>query len=156
VSPQATTSTTQHRLAIDLRAGFILGGTSAGANFTAGIAHLARDENLSPPLTGLAFLAGNVCHPDVRPAEYEDRILSVDEINDAPGLTRKSIDFFAGKSHSPSLQAHRSSPQLTAYCTRQIRGAAIRSAVLAPSFRITRKSYGESVLRHLRLGSEAG
>jgi hypothetical protein len=43
------------------------------------------------------FLAGSFCHPDVRPAKYLDRILSVDEINDAPGLTRKSIDYFAGR-----------------------------------------------------------
>lgn len=59
---------------------------------------MAVREGLSPPLTGLLFLAGSFCHPDVRPAEYRNRILSVDEINDAPGLTRKSIDYFAGKS----------------------------------------------------------
>lgn len=61
-----------------------------------GIAHLAVQEKLSPSLTGLLFLAGSFCHPDARPAQYKDRILSVDEINDAPGLTRKSIDYFAG------------------------------------------------------------
>lgn len=78
----------------------MLGGTSAGANFTAGIAHLARVEGLTPRLTprltGMVFLAGSFCHPDARPAKYLNRILSVDEINDAPGLTRKSIDYFAG------------------------------------------------------------
>lgn len=91
-------------LKTDLSKGFILGGTSAGANFTAGIAHKARLEGLAPRLTGLVFLAGSFCHPDARPAKYLDRILSVDEINDAPGLTRKSIDYFAGKS-KPSSQA---------------------------------------------------
>ncbi len=45
-------------------------------------------------------MASSFCHPDVRPAKYKDRILSVDEINDAPGLTRKSIDYFAGISPS--------------------------------------------------------
>lgn len=54
-----------------------------------------------PSLTGLLFLAGSFCHPDVRPAVYRDRILSVDEINDAPGLTRKSIDYFAAKYGAP-------------------------------------------------------
>lgn len=44
------------------------------------------------------FLAGSYCHPDARPTKYLDRILSVDEINDAPGLTRKSIDYVAGES----------------------------------------------------------
>ncbi|CAG8010908.1 unnamed protein product [Penicillium olsonii] len=89
------------QLPVDLQRGFLLGGTSAGANFTAGIAHLAVREGLSPPLTGLLFLAGSFCHPDARPAKYRDRILSVDEINDAPGLTRKSIDYFAAKYGAP-------------------------------------------------------
>jgi acetyl esterase/lipase len=83
-------------LKTDLARGFVLGGTSAGANFTAGIAHLAKLEGLSPRLTGIVFLAGSFCHPDARPEKYRDRILSVDEINDAPGLTRKSIAYFAG------------------------------------------------------------
>ncbi|KAH6885308.1 Alpha/Beta hydrolase protein [Thelonectria olida] len=91
----------QTKLNADLSKGFILGGTSAGANFTAGIAHLARDEGLTPKLTGLVFLAGSFCHPDARPEKYLGRVLSVDEINDAPGLTRKSIDYFAGKYGAP-------------------------------------------------------
>ncbi|KAF5564954.1 AB hydrolase superfamily [Fusarium phyllophilum] len=91
----------QRKLNTDLSKGFILGGTSAGANFTAGISHLARDEGLSPRITGVVFLAGSFCHPDVRPKKYLDRILSVDEINDAPGLTRKSIDYFAGLYGAP-------------------------------------------------------
>ncbi|KAJ5347071.1 uncharacterized protein N7506_000324 [Penicillium brevicompactum] len=89
------------QLPINLQQGFLLGGTSAGANFTAGISHLAVREGLYPPLTGLLFLAGSFCHPDARPAKYQDRILSVDEINNAPGLTRKSIDYFAGKYGAP-------------------------------------------------------
>ncbi|KAF7548041.1 hypothetical protein G7Z17_g7310 [Cylindrodendrum hubeiense] len=91
----------QSKLNTNLSKGFILGGTSAGANFTAGLTHLARDEGLSPKITGVVFLAGSFCHPDARPEKYLDRILSVDEINDAPGLTRKSIDFFAGKYGAP-------------------------------------------------------
>ncbi|OAQ74232.1 potassium transporter protein [Pochonia chlamydosporia 170] len=93
--------TGQAKLKTDLTKAFILGGTSAGANFTAGISHLALREELSPPITGVVFLAGSFCHPDVRPEKYRDRILSVDEINDAPGLTRKSIDYFAGKYGAP-------------------------------------------------------
>lgn len=89
------------QLPVDLRRGFILGGTSAGANFTAGIAHLAVQEGLMPVLTGLLFLAGSFCHPDVHQGKYDGRILSVNEINDAPGLTRKSIDYFATKYGAP-------------------------------------------------------
>ncbi|KAF4960873.1 hypothetical protein FSARC_10338 [Fusarium sarcochroum] len=97
----AASSQGQSKLNTDLSKGFILGGTSAGANFTAGISHLARDEGLSPKITGIVFLAGSFCHPDVRPKKYLDRILSVDEINDAPGLARKSIDYFAGLYGAP-------------------------------------------------------
>ncbi|KAH8681351.1 Alpha/Beta hydrolase protein [Xylariales sp. PMI_506] len=91
----------QAKLGLDLSKGFILGGTSAGANFTAGISHLAVQEGLSPGITGVVFLAGSFCHPDARPEQYRDRILSVDEINDAPGLTRKSIDYFSAKYGAP-------------------------------------------------------
>ncbi|KAL1626341.1 hypothetical protein SLS56_006925 [Neofusicoccum ribis] len=88
---------------------FILGGTSAGANFTAGLSHFfagyddptESSEKLSPPLTGLMFIAPSVCNPSARPEQYADRILSVDEITDAPGLTRKSIDCFAAKYGAP-------------------------------------------------------
>lgn len=100
-SPKATLPSSQAQLHAKLTNGFMLGGTSAGANFTAGISHLARDEDLSPPLSGLVFLAGSFCHPDARPEMYRDRILSVDEIDEAPGLTRKSIDYFAGSSFLP-------------------------------------------------------
>ncbi|KAK0384415.1 hypothetical protein NLU13_8502 [Sarocladium strictum] len=91
----------QEQLRTNLAKGFILGGTSAGANFTCGISHLAVQQNLSPPITGVVFLAGSFCHPDARPKKYLDRILSVDEINDAPGLTRKSIDYFSEKYGAP-------------------------------------------------------
>ncbi|PNY29611.1 AB hydrolase superfamily protein [Tolypocladium capitatum] len=91
----------QARLKTNLAKGFVLGGTSAGANFTAGISHLALEEALSPPLTGIVFLAGSFCHPDARPQTYLDRILSVDEITEAPGLTRQSIDYFAGRYGAP-------------------------------------------------------
>ncbi|KAJ3492996.1 hypothetical protein NLG97_g5012 [Lecanicillium saksenae] len=93
----------QGKLHVDLQKGFVLGGTSAGANFTSGIAHYARDEGLTPKLTGVVFLAGSFCHPDARPAKYADRILSVDEVTDAPGLTRKSIDYFAALYGAPPL-----------------------------------------------------
>ena len=93
----AALTSSQAQLQVNLSKGFVFGGTSAGANFTAGIAHIVRDEHLTPPLTALVFLAGSFCHPDVRPKKYRDRILSVDEIDDAPGLTRKSIDYFAGR-----------------------------------------------------------
>ncbi|GME36548.1 Potassium transporter [Neofusicoccum parvum] len=105
----AASPAAQKQLSVDPTKGFILGGTSAGANFTAGLSHFfaghddptESSEKLSPPLTGLMFIAPSVCHPSARPEQYADRILSVDEITDAPGLTRKSIDYFAAKYGAP-------------------------------------------------------
>lgn len=85
----------QDRLHVDLTKGFIVGGTSAGGNFTSGIAHLYAKDEIQPPITGVVFLASNFCHPDARPARYLDRLLSVDEVIDAPGFNRTSIDHFS-------------------------------------------------------------
>ena len=43
-------------LGADPSKGFIVCGTSAGGNLTDVVAHLARDEKLNPPLTGLIEL----------------------------------------------------------------------------------------------------
>ncbi|ORY69834.1 alpha/beta hydrolase fold-3 domain-containing protein [Pseudomassariella vexata] len=59
--------------------GFIVGGGSAGGNISAVLAHLARDNNLSPPLTGqylcvpviTCFMA-----PDLLPEKYRAEYLS--------------------------------------------------------------------------------
>jgi acetyl esterase/lipase len=39
-------------LGADLKKGFVVGGGSAGGNISAVLTHLARDEELEPPLTG--------------------------------------------------------------------------------------------------------
>ena len=85
----------------DLDKGFVIGGTSAGGNFTAALAHSILESSITPQPTGLLFMASSFCHPDVRPPQYRDRILSVDEIDDAPGLTAKSIRYFADKYGAP-------------------------------------------------------
>lgn len=88
-------------LKVELTEGFLVGGTSAGANFTAGLAHRYREQGLSPKITSLVFWAGSWCHPDVRPAHLRSRILSVEEIDDAPGLTKTSIEYFWKKYGAP-------------------------------------------------------
>lgn len=94
-------SSGQDKIAADLSKGFVLGGTSAGGNFTAGLAHAMLEQGIEPQPTGLLLMASSFCHPDARPAEYRDRIVSVDEIDDAPGLTVKSIKYFAEKYGAP-------------------------------------------------------
>ncbi|BCS29075.1 alpha/beta hydrolase [Aspergillus puulaauensis] len=99
--------------AIDLKSGFIIGGTSAGANFVAGIAHIIAQETdprrkLSHRLTGILFLAGTICHEDARPEKYHDRILSIDEITESAGLTKEGIIYFAKKYGAPPADVRRS------------------------------------------------
>ncbi|CAO2649792.1 Nn.00g010840.m01.CDS01 [Neocucurbitaria sp. VM-36] len=98
-----TTPSAASKLSLDLKKGLLLGGTSAGANFTAGLAHryCARYFDGSPKITGLVFWAGSWCHPDVRPPHLRPHILSVDEIDDAPGLTKSSIEYFWKKYGAP-------------------------------------------------------
>ncbi|KAL4873212.1 hypothetical protein BDV12DRAFT_182449 [Aspergillus spectabilis] len=96
-SPKAQT----HFPNLNLAPGFIIGGTSAGANFTAGILRLVAQEQdpnlkLSHRVTGILFLAGTTCHEDARPEKYRDRILNIDELTNAPGLTKKVIQYFHG------------------------------------------------------------
>ncbi|EXJ75455.1 uncharacterized protein A1O5_02151 [Cladophialophora psammophila CBS 110553] len=54
----------------DPSAGFVVGGTSAGGNISAILAHLARDEGLSPPLTGQYLAIPAVLPPSVVPEKY--------------------------------------------------------------------------------------
>ncbi|KAF2010564.1 alpha/beta-hydrolase [Aaosphaeria arxii CBS 175.79] len=89
------------KLDVDLTKGFLVGGTSAGGNFTAGLAQRYLSKQMSPPITGLVLLASSFCHPDVRPERYRSQILSVDEIDDAPGLTKASIEYFWKKYGAP-------------------------------------------------------
>ncbi|OMP85463.1 AB hydrolase superfamily protein B1A11.02 [Diplodia seriata] len=67
------------QLGADPSKGFLVGGSSAGANIAAVVSHLARDEKVSPPLTGV-FLAVPTTLPEgAVPEKYKDRYRSRDE-----------------------------------------------------------------------------
>ncbi|KAL5342597.1 Alpha/Beta hydrolase protein [Aspergillus crustosus] len=124
VSPKAQTNLPN----LDLAAGFILGGTSAGANFTAGIVHLVAQEQdpnlkLSHRVTGILFLAGTTCHEDARPEKYRDRILSIDELTNAPGLTKKVINYFHEKYGAPATDPRRSPIRFESHADLALRAA---------------------------------
>lgn len=66
-------------LGADPSKGFIVGGGSAGGNISAVLAHLARDEQLSPPLTGQYFCVPAIMSflpPSHVPAQYRAEYLS--------------------------------------------------------------------------------
>jgi acetyl esterase/lipase len=68
----------------DVSAGFIVGGASSGANFSDVVAHLARDERLTPPLTGQFLACGGFMDAGRVPEKYRGRYLSREQNRNAP------------------------------------------------------------------------
>jgi acetyl esterase/lipase len=62
----------------DPRKGFILEGTSAGANLADVVAHLARDEKLDPPVTGLIEICISACQVSALPERFKPELVSWD------------------------------------------------------------------------------
>lgn len=73
-----------------------MGGFSGGSNFAAVISQLARDEKMSPPITGQLLSCPSVVHRDHVPEEYKDEIHSLEQNADAPVINIKSMDLFEG------------------------------------------------------------
>ncbi|KAL0258872.1 hypothetical protein SLS55_006376 [Diplodia seriata] len=67
------------QLGADPSKGFLVGGSSAGANIAAVVSHLARDEKVSPPLTGVFLAVPNTLPEGAVPEKYKDRYRSRDE-----------------------------------------------------------------------------
>ncbi|KAK9491450.1 Alpha/Beta hydrolase protein [Lipomyces doorenjongii] len=78
----------------DPSVGFVVGGTSAGANLTFVLVHLARDEKLSPPLTG-QYLAIPLLLPNGKvPEKYSPYAISYEQNKNSPILPVAAIDMF--------------------------------------------------------------
>jgi acetyl esterase/lipase len=75
-------------------AGFVVGGTSAGANLAGSLAHLARDRGLAPALTGQMLVAGSYMSPKRVPARFWPRYLSRAQNRDAPLLDWELYQLF--------------------------------------------------------------
>ncbi|KAK6383095.1 hypothetical protein LTS17_003765 [Exophiala oligosperma] len=83
--------------------GFIVGGSSAGGNLTAVLAHLARDKGLRPPLTGQYLAIPSVGTEEEIPAKYQDRLKSYTKYADSPGLSVAAINSVL-KMYQPDLK----------------------------------------------------
>lgn len=81
-------------LGADASKGFIIGGTSAGANITCVLSHQARDEGLTTPLTGVWLNVPLVAQQDVFPEKYRGIHTSADQNSGAPVLDKVAVDFF--------------------------------------------------------------
>lgn len=78
----------------DPRAGFLVGGESAGANLAAELSHLARDHNLFPKLSGQFLCCGTFISPQHVPANYKERFLSWTEDDRAPLIDKDMYAIF--------------------------------------------------------------
>jgi acetyl esterase/lipase len=84
-------------LGADLAKGFIVGGTSAGANLAAVVCHQAADTGLSPPITGQFLAFANLLHYDAVPEKYKPHFNSWEEFKDARILDQRGVKWFYGK-----------------------------------------------------------
>jgi acetyl esterase/lipase len=84
--------------------GFLVGGISAGANFSSILALLARDDKLSPPLTGTYLSILPSGPPDLFPKRYRDLHLSREQNKNAPILNNVAMALFDSKSPSHYLK----------------------------------------------------
>ncbi|KAF9774470.1 hypothetical protein IL306_007548 [Fusarium sp. DS 682] len=100
----------ESELGVSLSRGFILGGSSAGGSMAAIASHLARDEKLTPAITGVFLLAPMILPPEVQealPDKYKEFYLSRTQAeckNDpilTPALDKIFHDSAAGDTSSP-------------------------------------------------------
>lgn len=88
-------------------AGFILGGTSAGGNLTAVLSHMARDQGLQPPPTGLYLHAPVVGgkDPSVYPQKYRARAISYVQNEFAPIISKAAFEMLEN-GYAPDTKDH--------------------------------------------------
>ena len=77
---------------LDSTSHILVGGTSAGANFSSVLSHLARDHKLDPPITGIYLGAPVVVHHDAVPSRYAPYYQSYYHMLDAPIIPRSAME----------------------------------------------------------------
>ncbi|RBR26997.1 uncharacterized protein FIESC28_00265 [Fusarium coffeatum] len=100
----------ESELNVSLKKGFVIGGSSAGGNMAAIVSHLARDEKLTPAITGVFLLAPMILPPEAKESlseKYRDMYISRTQrecMNDpilTPGLDKIFRESAAGDTSSP-------------------------------------------------------
>ncbi|KAF5570219.1 alpha beta hydrolase fold-3 [Fusarium phyllophilum] len=74
-------------LQADPTRGFVFGGTSAGSHLSIPLAHKARDEKLSPPLTGLYHCVPPALMPQALAEKYKPLYNSREQLKNGMALT---------------------------------------------------------------------
>jgi acetyl esterase/lipase len=78
----------------DAGAGFIVGGTSSGANFADVVVHLARDKGMTPAVTGQVLVCGAFLDPGHVPEAHRGRYLSREQNRGAPVANERFLKAF--------------------------------------------------------------
>jgi acetyl esterase/lipase len=85
-------STNSSSLGADLSKGFVIGGSSAGANLSISAAHRAKRENLCTPLTGVLASIPPCMTEETVPEKYKDLWLSQEQNALSPVCSAKDIE----------------------------------------------------------------
>ncbi|OCH92006.1 hypothetical protein OBBRIDRAFT_791755 [Obba rivulosa] len=80
-------------LSADLSKGFLIGGTSAGGNLAAVMAHRAQHDPFfeGRRVTGQLLQIPVTCHPDAYPEKYKDELLSFETVGDPRLVTGEHL-----------------------------------------------------------------
>lgn len=91
----------------DLRKGFIIGGLSAGGNFTCSVTQRAReDPGLQGKITGQVLqIPGTISHAKEFLEKFKDKLKSYEQCKDDPILNRTNIGLFMG-AYQPGDPSH--------------------------------------------------
>ncbi|TVY68153.1 AB hydrolase superfamily protein [Fusarium oxysporum f. sp. cubense] len=81
-------------LQADPTRGFVFGGTSAGSHLSIPLAHQARDEKLSPPITGLYHCVPPALMPQALTDKYKPLYNSREQLKDGMALNAKSTEVY--------------------------------------------------------------
>lgn len=81
----------------DLAKGFVVAGVSAGANMACVVSHLARDEGMTPPLTGVYLSIPSLLAPEAVPTKWKAEYKSREENKNAPVLNEGAMALFRSK-----------------------------------------------------------
>ncbi|TPX07940.1 uncharacterized protein E0L32_010395 [Thyridium curvatum] len=92
------------RLGVDLSKGFVLGGTSAGGSIVTALSHLARDEKVYPPLTGLYLNVPLLLAPEAVRPEQQPLYRSREQNAYAPVLNKAFMDMYTAACDPDDLQ----------------------------------------------------
>lgn len=111
--------------------GFVVGGSSSGANLAAVVAQLAKDRGLSPPLTGQCLSAPVLMWDELVPDKYRGVYCSLEQNVDAPILPTAAMQAIFDR-YAPDVRSPYFSPLNSESTSKS--GAGASQAGLPPTY----------------------